>query len=162
PLERRRISMKLRLIAPNGATSEVVVAASAVRLGRDPSCEVPFEPAAYPSVSGQHARIDQTPGGWVLTPLSRSNKTLLNDQPVEGPAALRVGDRIGLGYSGRPVEVVAGEAPRAKPVPAAKPNKPAEPPRPAGPAFDFDATAQAGPQHLALLRGSQGAKTMPV
>jgi ABC-type multidrug transport system ATPase subunit len=154
--------MKLRLIAPNGATSEVVVAAPVLRLGRDPACEVPFDPAVYPSVSGQHARIDQTAAGWVLTQLSRSNKTLLNDQPVEGPAALKVGDRIRLGYSGPTVQILAGGAPRPNPVPAATPSKPAGPPGPAGSAADFAATAQAGPQHLALLRGSQGAKTMPV
>jgi pSer/pThr/pTyr-binding forkhead associated (FHA) protein len=106
--------MRLRITAPDGTTSERVVAAAVVALGRDATCEVPFDPAVYPSVSGQHARIDQTPAGLVLTALSRSNKTLLNDQPVEGPAALKVGDRIRLGYSGPTVEVLAGEAARSK------------------------------------------------
>jgi ABC-type multidrug transport system ATPase subunit len=154
--------MRLRILAPDGGTSEQVVTAGTIRLGRDPTCEVPFDPAVYPSVSGQHARIEQTPGGWVLTPLSRSNKTLLNNQPVEGPAGLKAGDRIRLGYTGPTVEVLAGETSRLRPGPAATPTKPVESPRPAGSGPDFGATAQAGPQHLALLRGSQGAQTMPV
>src|ERR1051326_4477776 len=99
--------MRLRIIAPDGTTSERDVAPSTIRLGRDPSCEVPFESAVYPQVSGLHARIEQTATGVILTPLSRSNKTLLNDEPVEGPTPVRVADRIRLGLTGPTVEIVA-------------------------------------------------------
>jgi ABC-type multidrug transport system ATPase subunit/ABC-type multidrug transport system permease subunit len=153
--------MKLRLIAPGGSASEVVVSGPAARLGRDPACEVHFDPAAYPTVSGQHARIERTSAGLRLTPLSRSNKTLLNDQPVEGPAALKVGDRVRLGYSGPTVEVLAAEVAHVQTVMEARPVKEAEAPA-AEPAGDFGATAQAAPQHLALLRGSVGARPMPI
>jgi ABC transport system ATP-binding/permease protein len=105
--------MRLRIIAPDGSVAEQVASAAVVRLGRDPACEVAFDAAVYPKVSGEHARIERTAAGLVLTPRSRSNKTLLNDQSVEGPAALKVGDRIRLGYSGPMIEVLGVEAPRS-------------------------------------------------
>jgi pSer/pThr/pTyr-binding forkhead associated (FHA) protein len=145
--------MRLRITAPDGKTSERVVAAVVVGLGRDPACEVPFDPAVYPTVSGRHASIEQTPAGLVLTPLSRSNKTLLNDQPVERPAAIKVGDRVRLGFTGPTIEVLAGEAARPQP---ARRVSPAATPAQVQQASDSSATAQAQPAHLALLRGSLG------
>src|SRR4051812_2346342 len=142
--------MKLRLIHPGGDTSEVAMASAVARLGRDPGCEVAFDPAAYPKVSGEHARIERTASGLVLTPLSRSNKTLLNDRPVEGPAPLRVGDRIRLGYSGPAVEVLSAGAPA--PGPALGPE----------PGPEYGTTVQAEPQHFALLRGSLAAERFEV
>jgi ABC-type multidrug transport system ATPase subunit len=139
--------MRLRLIAPDGSTSERVVTSAIVRLGRDPACEVAFALDTYPMVSGRHARIEHTVSGWVLTPLSRSNKTLLNDQPVGAPVPVKAGDRIRLGVTGPTVEVVALSAPVLTP----------EPPAPS-----FGATVQAGPQHRALLHGSRGTERMPV
>jgi ABC-type multidrug transport system ATPase subunit len=153
--------MKLRLIAPGGSASEVVVATPTARLGRDPACEVHFDVAVYPTVSGQHARIERTAAGLRLTPLSKSNKTLLNDQPVERPAALKIGDRVRLGFSGPTIEVLAAEVTRIETVMEARPVKDAAPAQ-AEPAADFGATAQAGPQHLALLRGSLGTRPMPI
>jgi ABC-type multidrug transport system ATPase subunit/ABC-type multidrug transport system permease subunit len=151
--------MRLRIISPEGETTERIVTAPVVRLGRDPACEVDFDAAMYPKVSGEHARIERTAAGLVLTPRSRSNKTLLNDQPVEVPAALKVGDRIRLGYSGPTVEILGTDAPRSKPVP---PVKPAAPVEPATPAEGTGATIQAGPQHLNLLRGSLAAQRFEI
>lgn len=47
---------------------------------------------AFPTVSGVHARIEPTAEGFALVHLSRNNKTLLNNVPVEGAVALRRGD----------------------------------------------------------------------
>src|ERR1051326_9012621 len=174
--------MRLRIIAPDGTTSERDVAPSTIRLGRDPSCEVPFESAVYPQVSGLHARIEQTATGVILTPLSRSNKTLLNDEPVDGPTPVRVGDRIRLRRTGRPVEIVAvsetsskvrgaDKPASSKPGTAAKLAAVASPAPVVAPrghstavegVVESAATAQAAPEHLALLRGSLGTKPMPI
>src|SRR5262245_48712714 len=99
--------MRLRIIAPDGSVSERVVTAALIRFGRDPACEVTFDPTGYPMVSGRHARIEQTEDGWVLTPLSQSNKTILNDGAVEGPVSVKPGDRIRLGFTGPTVEIAA-------------------------------------------------------
>src|SRR5689334_13635417 len=99
------MKMQLRIISPQGQTTDRVIDAVVVRLGRDPACEVAFDAAAYTKVSGEHARIERTTAGLILTPRSRSNKTLLNDQPIEQPVALKVGDRIRLGYTGPTIEI---------------------------------------------------------
>jgi ABC-type multidrug transport system ATPase subunit len=134
--------MRLRLVGLNGDVSEVTIVSASARLGRDPKGEVAFDAALYPKVSAEHARIDRTASGLVLTHLSRSNKTLLNGKPVEASAPAKAGDKIRLGLTGPTVEILAAEAPVARPAPAPEP------------AQDFGATELAGPQHLALLRGS--------
>jgi ABC-type multidrug transport system ATPase subunit len=140
----REIAMRLRITAPDGSTSERVVTAARARLGRDPGCEIPFDPDACPMVSGRHAQIDRTADGCVLTPLSQTNQTLLNDRPIDGPAPVKAGDRIRLGVTGPTVRILALTAPEPTPRPAATPE----------PEPEFGATARAGPAHLALLRGS--------
>src|SRR4051812_15513949 len=78
-----------------------------LRLGRDPDCEVAMDPLAFPTVSGVHARIEATSAGFVLVHLSRNNRTLLNDVPVEGSAAVQPGDRVRLGFTGPTIEILA-------------------------------------------------------
>ena len=151
--------MRLRIISPDGETSEVAVASPEARLGRDPGCEVAFDPAAYPKVSGEHARIERTATGLVLTHLSRSNKTLLNGAPVDGSTALKVGDKIRLGYSGPTVEVLGVEAPRGV---AAPPGQAVAPSEPAEPVEGYGATLQADAEHHVLLRGSLAAQRFEI
>jgi ABC-type multidrug transport system ATPase subunit len=143
--------MRLRIIAPDGSTSEQVVSAHVVRLGRDPASEVQFDTETFPMVSGRHARIDQTANGYVLSHLSQSNKTLLNDQPVETPVRVKPGDCIRLGLTGPTVEILTLPAPVKTPAPS-------EP----VPASNVGATVFADPQHQALLRGSRDAERMPI
>jgi ABC-type multidrug transport system ATPase subunit len=96
-------------------------------------------------VSGRHARLERTPAGLILRPLSRSNKTLLNGQPIVGPVPVAVGDVIRLGYSGPSIGVLSldVEAPPTPPPPATRP--------------EYGETLQPAPHHLALLRGTAGA-----
>src|SRR5438445_2273954 len=132
--------MLLRIVHSDGSQAEVAFADELVRLGRDADCEVPFDQAAYPTVSGRHAQIARTPAGLELVHLSRSNKTLLNGQPVAGRMPLAVGDAIRLGYAGPVVIVVATSPPSGDggdPVAGA-----------------LEGTLAALPQHLALLRGT--------
>jgi FHA domain len=83
------------------------VGGETVRLDRKPECEVDIEPVAFPTVSGLHARIKSTPRGFALVHLSRSNKTLLNDAPVDRSAPFRVVDRIRLDSTGPLIETLA-------------------------------------------------------
>jgi pSer/pThr/pTyr-binding forkhead associated (FHA) protein len=131
-----------RLVAPTGASQPLDVAGPAVRLGRDPGNEVAVPAAAYPTVSGLHARIEPDPaGGFRLVHRSTSNKTLLNGTPVADAAPVRAGDAVRLGFTGPTVEVFGLEA---DPDPAA------------------DRTVQAGAEHLALLRGTARAERLVV
>ena len=141
--------MRLRIIAPDGRISERVAAASVVRLGRDPACEVPFDSDAYPMVSGRHARIERSAHRCVLTPLSQSNKTLLNNRPIDGPVAVKVGDRIRLGFSGPTVEILAI-------APLTERAEPAEPSSEGG------ATVHAGSRQRAELPDGVRIERMPI
>ncbi len=136
-----KMRLQLRIIGSQGQATDRVVDAAVVRLGRDPACEVAFDAAAYPRVSGEHARIERTAAGLILTPRSQSNKTLLNDQPIARPAALKIGNRIRLGFTGPTLEIVSVE------------DQPSE---------EFGATAQADARHLNLLRGSLVAERFEV
>src|SRR5579871_35308 len=154
--------MILRLIHTNGSMSELTVTAWPVRIGRDPACEVAFDKAVYPTVSREHARIERTESGPVLIHRSGRNKTLLNNQPIEDSAPLKVGDRIRLGPSGPTVEIVSVETSGAKSVRAVKPDMPVEPTQLDEPAGGYGATVQAGSQHFNLLRGSLAAERIEV
>ncbi len=103
--------MRLRIISLDGTGNEIIVADPAARLGKDPACEVQFDARVYPMVSGEHARIERDGRGARLLHLSRNNKTLLNDRPVDGAAPIKKGDRIRLGFSGPILEVISVELP---------------------------------------------------
>jgi hypothetical protein len=154
--------MNLRIIHTDGGTSELAIACWPVRLGRDPACEIAFDRNIYRTVSREHARIERTAAGLILVHRSGRNKTLLNNQPVEDSAALKVGDRIRLGPSGPTVEILSVEAPRPKPMPAIKPATPLEPTQPDQSLQEYGATVQAGSQHFNLLRGTMAADRFEV
>jgi ABC-type multidrug transport system ATPase subunit/pSer/pThr/pTyr-binding forkhead associated (FHA) protein len=130
--------VRLRVEFSGGRTTMRDVVGEAIRLGRNSGCEVAVDPTAFPKVSGIHARIESSTGGFVLVPLSRSNKTLLNDVPIDGPSPIQVGDRVRLGFTGPMVEVCAIEpSGSSTPTPV-----------------EFGETVQADVRHLALLRGT--------
>src|SRR4051794_24451447 len=69
--------LRLRIAGQNAQTAVRTIDAPLTRLGRSAECDISFDPAQYPQVSSVHAQIEQTSIGPVLTPLSKSNKTLL-------------------------------------------------------------------------------------
>jgi ABC-type multidrug transport system ATPase subunit/pSer/pThr/pTyr-binding forkhead associated (FHA) protein len=142
--------MRVRIIASSGETSERIVTMRVVRLGRNPACEIAFDPEIFPTVSGEHAKIEKTAKGYLLTHLSRSNKTLLNEKAISGSVPIGVGDCIRLGLTGPTIEVLALQAAVANKTEGSTP-----PPNPAK-------TMAATPQHLAMLRGSRGANRMEI
>jgi hypothetical protein len=68
-------------------------------LGRQASCDLVFDSAYYPMVSGRHCEIVLERRGFFVRDRSR-NGTWLNDQPVTQPTPLRPGDWIRLGPDG--------------------------------------------------------------
>jgi pSer/pThr/pTyr-binding forkhead associated (FHA) protein len=111
--------MWLRITHANGTRQERTFDLPLVRLGRNSDCEVAFDPATYPKVSGLHAQINRTSSGAALMHLSKSNKTLVNETPVDGMAMLQPGDRIRLGYTGPMIEFVSFDIPTAALAPVA-------------------------------------------
>jgi ABC transport system ATP-binding/permease protein len=129
------MTLHVRILAPSGeVVRDLSVAHFPARLGRDPASEVAIDDTRFPMVSALHARIDLTPHGPVLIHQSRKNQTLLNDRPLDHPAVLKPGDRIGLGHTGPTVEVVAIEV------------------RADRPDHDFEATIAPTPIEMAALR----------
>lgn len=101
------MKLTLRVTLPDGGSELRFVTGKLIRVGRIPGCEVLLDAVAFPMVSGVHAELDMTKDGLRLTPLSRTNKTLVNDVVIPGPVLLWPGDKIRLGKTGPAVEVVS-------------------------------------------------------
>lgn len=82
---------------------------SVIVIGRGADCDIVLDEH---QVSRQHARLLQTPQGWMLTDLGSTNGTQVNGQPLRPhePVTLQPGDRVSLGAC-----VLALRAPAAVP-----------------------------------------------
>ncbi len=129
---------RLQVETPNGSSASLEVSGPMIRLGRSEDCEVAVDAVAFPKVSSLHARIETAPGGFSLVHLSQSNKTLLNDAPVERSSPVKSGDRVRLGFTGPTIVIIAIES-SSEAAPSAG---------------GFDETIQPDARHIALLRGS--------
>ncbi len=72
-------------------------------IGRDPSCQVGYDPSREDLVSRRHATIRLETGvtpGFILTDLGSLNGTFLNHQRVLAPVRLTPGDVVQLGAGG--------------------------------------------------------------
>ena len=63
-------------------------------IGRNPQADIPLQ---APVVSWQHARLDHTPQGHVLTDLNSTNGTFVNGQRLTHPQVLGQGDVVQIG-----------------------------------------------------------------
>lgn len=99
--------MRLHLRHQDGSVQVFDFKSERIRLGRSADCEMRFDNARYPKVSSFHAELN--PGGdhWSLVPLSKTNKTLLNDQPIEEATEVSSGDQVRLGFTGPIIEIVS-------------------------------------------------------
>jgi ABC transport system ATP-binding/permease protein len=144
--------MRIRLTGLDGRDRELVIDSQVVRFGRDPECEVHFAAAQYPKVSGFHASIEVRDDAAVLIPLSTTNKTLLNDEPIAGSVPLKEGDRIRLGFTGPAILIL--ELPSFAPKRDFEPN-----PEPISAQGDEDdgveSTVRADSAAIALLQSTQ-------
>lgn len=86
-----------------GLNPEVVRAPDGAVFGRGRECDIVLDD---PTVSKQHARLRIEGGRALVEDLHSTNGTLVNGKMIEGPTALRRGDRIGLGPN---LIVLAGE-----------------------------------------------------
>jgi ABC transport system ATP-binding/permease protein len=72
-----------------------------ILLGRDVAADITIDAAAAAVVSRRHAEIQrQSDGSFVIVDLNSFNGTLVNEQRIRQPTALRNGDRIQLGIGG--------------------------------------------------------------
>lgn len=76
-------------------------------IGRDPSCQIVIDSAAYAMVSRRHAAIRpkaRSPSSfdivWSICDLGSANGTYINGQPLQGCQQLQPGDRLRLGDRG--------------------------------------------------------------
>jgi hypothetical protein len=111
---------RVRVDQADGQTRALDAAGGSIRLGRDAACEVAVDPIAFPKVSGVQARIEPAAEGFALVHLSRRNRTLVHDVPVDGSVPVRVGAWIRLGFTGPTIAILAMDLLRAKPEPYAR------------------------------------------
>jgi hypothetical protein len=78
-------------------------------IGRAESCDVGL--FGDPGVEKVHARIKREADRWVLTDAGTPGGTFLNGERIAGPAALRGGDRIGVGDCVLSFALAGGAAP---------------------------------------------------
>ena len=63
-------------------------------IGRDASCDLAI---ADMSVSRQHAQLERSPDGWLLSDLESTNGTRINGWRVRGQVPVKVGDLVSFG-----------------------------------------------------------------
>jgi serine protease Do len=94
-----------------------------LKIGRDPVCEVRFDPQADTAVSRHHASIQWTeeePRVYNIVDLLSSNGTFVNSRRVENTAPLRDGDIVEFGRGGPTVRVeIYSESGHDQPLPPA-------------------------------------------
>jgi predicted component of type VI protein secretion system len=121
-------SSSFRLIersGPNpGETFEL--SKDVLTVGRDVTNDVVIADA---EVSRQHARVNRTPGGYVLEDLGSTNGCFVNGERLVAPRVLNPGDLVGFGENVTlTFEAAAGEAAATLMASAAQAPPPAQPP----------------------------------
>ena len=80
-----------------GESQKIIV--DQVELGRDSACQVRFD-ESFETVSRRHAAIVKDGENWKIIPLSQTNSTLVNGQPIYNERVLVSGDEIRLSSRG--------------------------------------------------------------
>lgn len=80
-----------------GDSQKIIV--DQIEMGRDANCQVRFD-ETFETVSRKHAAIVKDGENWKLIPLSQTNPTFVNGQPVTGEWHLNSGDEIRLSANG--------------------------------------------------------------
>jgi hypothetical protein len=99
------MKLRLKITTPDGGSRAFDHSGSILRIGRDPECELSLESAEGHAVSWNHARIELGRDGATVADIGSSNGTLLNDQRINQPMPVRVGDRVQLGHTGATLAV---------------------------------------------------------
>ena len=80
-----------------GESQKIIV--DQVELGRDASCQVRFD-ESMETVSRKHAAIIRDGESYKLVPMSQTNATLVNGEPISSERVLNSGDEIRLSSRG--------------------------------------------------------------
>ena len=80
-----------------GESQKIIV--DQIEMGRDSSCQVRFD-ESMETVSRKHAAIVRDGENYKLIPMSQTNATLVNGQPINGEWMLNSGDEIRLSSKG--------------------------------------------------------------
>jgi pSer/pThr/pTyr-binding forkhead associated (FHA) protein len=112
------MKLYLKIASPNGHVRSFDHAGSILRVGRDPSCELSLQGEEGHVVSWNHAQIELSAAGATVADAGSSNGTLLNDQRIERPVPLRVGDRVQLGHTGVTLTITGLDFTAAVPPPS--------------------------------------------
>lgn len=80
-----------------GESQKIIV--DQIELGRDSSCQVRFDDT-FETVSRKHAAIVRDGNNWKIIPLSSTNATFVNSQPISEDRVLNSGDEIRLSSHG--------------------------------------------------------------
>ena len=80
-----------------GESQKIIV--DQVELGRDSACQVRFD-ESFETVSRRHAAIVKDGENWKIIPLSQTNSTIVNGQPIQEEKVLTSGDEIRLSSKG--------------------------------------------------------------
>jgi Inner membrane component of T3SS, cytoplasmic domain len=89
--------LKLVVLEPGVSglsAGEIIAVADGATLGRGDASDVVLSDTA---VSAQHARVERLGRRWVVTDLSSTNGTRINDAPVQPRGTLSAGDVLSLG-----------------------------------------------------------------
>lgn len=104
------------LVFPDGHRMPL---ASPTILGRDETqCQIAFSDDGQ--ASRAHARLEETPHGWLLTDLNSVNGTWVNGQRLNTPISVGPGDQITIGQTTFTFDL-PGQAVRPLPVPVRAP-----------------------------------------
>lgn len=82
---------------------------ASLTVGRAEDNDLALVDGRYPSVSSHHCRFERQGEQLSVTDLGSSNGTLVNGEPIEGPAALAIGDVVRLGSVGPKLLVVGAQ-----------------------------------------------------
>ncbi len=118
-----------------------------VLIGRNADAGLRFDPDVDLDVSGRHAELSHTSGGWVIQDLGSTNGTWVNGVEVRSSRTLEDGDEIRLGREGPRVRIRLAAVASGVPSPSGVRPASAGPPRQAASSSTSD-----GPRALAWIR----------
>jgi pSer/pThr/pTyr-binding forkhead associated (FHA) protein len=98
------VELRIRHLSGSKSGNEEVFDADAIRIGREPSNDVAFDPYKDKVVSGRHAEISHDGSKWIVRDLGSSNGTYVGDERIS-IRALHSGDHVQLGRGGPKIEI---------------------------------------------------------
>lgn len=101
---------RIRILRGARAGATLAFETDAIRIGRDASADLRFDPQNDLDVSARHALLFRRDGAWLLRDLASTNGTWLNGKRVDGDAPVHSGDHVQLGPEGPLLEVLLGAA----------------------------------------------------